>query len=73
VESTLELLRELDWVGLLDEPDRPAGGRYVLLCDPHQTPVAPLVGHTLIRPDGHTQAFWARAGLDDMSLAQAMA
>jgi membrane protein len=73
VESMLELLQELDWVGLLDEPDRPAGGRYVLLCDPHQTPVAPLLGHTLIRPDGHTQAFWARAGLDDMSLAQALA
>lgn len=72
VEPMLALLRELDWVGLLDEAALEHGGRYVLLCDPASTPVAPLLGHTLLKPDGHSMAFWARAGLDDMTLAQAM-
>ncbi|WP_236651176.1 YihY family inner membrane protein [Aquabacterium fontiphilum] len=73
IEPILAMLQDLDWVGHLDEADAGHGGRFVLLCDPAHTPVAPLAGATLIRPDGHTQAFWARAGLDDMTLAQAMA
>jgi len=73
IEPILTLLQDLDWVGHLDEGDAGHGGRHVLLCDPALTLLAPLAGATLIRPDGHTQAFWARAGLDDMTLAEAMA
>jgi membrane protein len=72
VEPMLALLQELDWVGLLAEERDDHGGRFVLICDPAQTPVAPLLGQTLLRPDGFTMAFWACAGLDDMSLAAAM-
>lgn len=72
LEPMLTLLRELDWVGLLDEAEQDHGGRHVLLCDPSTTLAAPLLGQTLLKPDGHTHAFWARAGLDDMTLAQAM-
>ncbi|WP_290867542.1 YihY family inner membrane protein [Aquabacterium sp.] len=71
IEPLLELLVQLDWAGRLDE-DGEAGGRFVLLCDPAQTRVAPLLGEVLIRPDGFTQGFWSEAGLDDMTLAQAL-
>jgi membrane protein len=68
----LELLMELDWVGLLDEPESDDGGRYVLLCDPDQTLAAPLVGRVLLQPDGFTMGFWSAARLDDLTLQQAL-
>ena len=72
VEPMLALLQELDWVGLLHDDTGDHGGRYILICDPATTPVAPLLGQTLLQPDGFTMAFWARAGLDDMTLAAAL-
>ena len=73
IEPLVEVLRGLDWVGLLEEVDGDGDGRLVLLCDPHHTSVAPLVGALLLRPDGVTQTFWHRAGIDEMTLAQALA
>jgi membrane protein len=72
IEPLLEVLRGMDWVGHLDETDGDRAGRVVLLCDPLRTPVAPLAGALLLRPDGVTATFWQQAGLDDMTLAQAM-
>jgi membrane protein len=72
IEPLLEVLRGMDWIGHLDETDGDRAGRVVLLCDPLRTPVAPLAGALLLRPDGITAAFWQQAGLDDMTLAQAM-
>ncbi len=72
IEPLLETLLSLDWIGLLDEPQSAHGGRYVLLCDPATTPIAPLVGALLLHPSGFTQGFWAKAGLDDMTLAAAL-
>jgi membrane protein len=72
IEPLVEVLRGLDWVGHLEETDGDRAGRIVLLCDPLRTPVAPLAGALLLRPDGVTSAFWQQAGLNDMSLAQAM-
>ncbi|MEN9452202.1 MAG: hypothetical protein RLZZ369_1261 [Pseudomonadota bacterium] len=72
IEPMLELLMELDWVGLLDEPESDDGGRYVLLCDPDQTLAAPLVGRVLLQPDGFTMGFWSAARLDDLTLQQAL-
>jgi membrane protein len=72
IEPLLEVLRGLDWVGLLEETDGDRAGRLVLLCDPLHTPLAPLAGALLLRPDGVTAAFWQHAGLNDMNLAQAL-
>ena len=72
IEPLLELLLELDWVGLLDEPEADDGGRYVLLCDPLQTLLAPLVGRVLLQPDGFTMGFWSAARLDELTLQQAL-
>ena len=47
IESVLESLMTLDWVGRLDEDGQP---RYVLLCDPVHTPLAPLVDALLLAP-----------------------
>ncbi|MFZ4552518.1 MAG: YihY family inner membrane protein [Aquabacterium sp.] len=73
IEPLLEGLVELDWIGQLNDEASRHGGRFVLLCDPLTTSVAPLVGSVLLKPDGFTQGFWSRAGLDDMTLAQALA
>lgn len=73
IEPLLEVLLALDWVGLLNEPESDDGGRYVLLCDPLQTPLAPLVGRVLLQPDGFTMGFWHAAHLDEVTLQQALA
>lgn len=72
IEPVLELLIELDWVGLLDDANEEQGGRYVLLCDPALTELAPLLGRVLLQPDGFTVGFWAAAKLDEITLAQAI-
>lgn len=72
IEPLLEILAELDWVALLDEPDAEGGGRYILLCDPPSTALAPLVGRVLLQPDGFTMGFWAAARMDELNLAQAL-
>lgn len=73
VEPLLEVLCALDWVGLLDEAGADQGGRYVLLCDPQQTLMAPLIGELLLRPDGYTEGFWQHARFDELTLAEALA
>ena len=67
VEPVLEHLKTLDWVLPLDE-----GGeaRYVLLCDPATTSVAPLVELLLLRTGAASMAF--RRRLEPMTLSQAI-
>ncbi len=72
IEPILETLVELDWIAHLDEPDAEGGGRFVLLCDPENTLVAPMVGRLLLKPDGFTFGFWTAAGLDDLTLDKAL-
>ncbi|WP_298011356.1 YihY family inner membrane protein [uncultured Aquabacterium sp.] len=70
-EPVLDLLVTLDWVGrLADEDD--TGGRYTLLCDPATTPLNPLLGALLLRPDGITIGFWHAARLDAITVADAL-
>jgi membrane protein len=68
IEPLLELLLTLDWVGLLDEAQEDRGGRFVLLCDPRTTLLAPLAGELLLKPDAFTMPFWAKARLDELTL-----
>jgi membrane protein len=69
LEPVVELLADLDWVSRLDE-----GGdaRHVLLCDPAATPLAPLVDRTLLEPGTASAAFRGAAGLDRLTLADAI-
>lgn len=69
VEPVLETLLALDWAGRLDEA---GAGRWVLLCDPARVPVQPLVGQLLLDPSPQVAPFWRRAGLDCMTLAEAL-
>ena len=66
------MLRELDWVALLEEVDGDRAGRAVLLCDPASTPISPLASRLLLKPDALTGGFWRQAGLDAMTLGQAL-
>jgi membrane protein len=71
IEPLVETLQELGWVALLDE-DAEDGARLVLLADPAQTRVAPLVNRLLLREDAWSAGFWRQGGLDRMTLAQAL-
>jgi membrane protein len=70
LEPLMELLARLSWIGRLDEASAP---RWVLLCDPARATLAPLVDATLLAPDTRVAAFRRRAGLDAITLAEALA
>jgi membrane protein len=72
IEPLLETLQQMDWIGLLAETQSDNGGRFILLCDPEKTRLAPLISELLLRPDGLTQNFWHQARFDAMTLAEAM-
>ena len=54
LESVLQILRMLDWVGTLEEE----GARYVLLAEPATTPIKPLCDALLLQPGASTR-FWS--------------
>jgi membrane protein len=57
--EVLDALKAMDWVGKLQESAGSDGGaRWVLLVDPVQTPVAPLVQNLLLPQEAQTSAFW---------------
>mgnify|MGYP006165873427 FL=1 len=72
IEPLLEALQALDWVGLLNEAGDDHGGRFVLLCNPDQTPAVPLLDDLLLRRDGVSEGFWGAARLDTLTLAQVL-
>lgn len=69
LEPMLDLLGELDWVAQLDEGAQP---RQVLLADPASTPLAPLLHRVLLAPGPMSTPFAEAAGLDRLTLAQAL-
>ncbi len=69
LEEPLRVLRQLDWVGCLDEEN----ARWVLLIDPMATPLAPLANSLLLKRTSHTEPMWAASGWDRLSLGQALA
>ena len=69
IESVLEALVTLDWVGRLDEERQP---RYVLLCDPAHTPLAPLVNAVLLAPIDVLALARAKLGIDDVRLSEVL-
>jgi len=69
IESALEALMAIDWVGRLDEEGTP---RYVLLCDPAHTPIGPLVDSLLLAPIPALEPVRARMRVGQMMLADAL-
>jgi membrane protein len=70
IESALETLVGLDWVGRLDEE---GVGRYVLLCDPQKTALQPLVDAMLLAPIDALAAARERMRVADIGLAEVLA
>lgn len=77
LEPALEALVGLDWVGRLEAEaavgPRQAEPRYVLLADPQATPLAPLVQRLLLERAPSLQGLWRSAGIDGLTLADALA
>jgi membrane protein len=69
IDPIVEALVSIDWVGRLDEE---GVQRLVLLAEPPATRLAPLVTALLLEPREATQAFWRRASLGEMTLAEAL-
>ena len=69
LEPVVDLLEDIDWVARLDEGGDP---RLVLLCEPANTPLKPLVDRTLLTPSISSSLFRQRAGLDTLLLAGAL-
>jgi len=69
IESVLEALMGLDWVGRLDEEGQP---RYVLLCDPEQTPLAPLVNALLLAPIAVLAPARGKLGIEAIRLCEVL-
>lgn len=62
LEEALTALTQLDWVARLNETDGRNEPRYVLLADPHQTPLMPLMQRLLIEPSDVTRGLWVKWG-----------
>ena len=75
LEPVLGLLTELDWVGQL-EPNADAGAdeesNYILLADPDQTPLEPLIQRLLLNKTDSTLPLWVAAGWSNIKLRQAL-
>lgn len=68
----LETLTRLDWVGRLDEAGLDAESRYVLLANPAQTPLEPLLQALLLVKSDPVHKVWEKAGLSRLLLADAL-
>jgi len=79
LEPVLEALTELDWVGQL-MPNAGAGAgagasmetNYILLADPDQTLLEPLMQRLLLDKTDATSALWTAAGWSQVRLRQAL-
>ncbi|MNR03516.1 hypothetical protein D3C85_1194130 [compost metagenome] len=65
------------WLGVLpDDGQTPTlddiEPRYVLLCEPDTTPLAPLLAHLLVDRTPSTEPLWQQGRWDDLTLRQAL-
>lgn len=68
LSPVLEVLQGLDWVGELATLKENEHPRYVLLVDPDQTPLKPLMERLLLAPHEALCGWWTHAGVDGMTL-----
>jgi membrane protein len=69
IESVLETLMTLDWVGRLDEEGQ---SRHVLLCDPAHTALKPLVDAVLLAPIDVLVPLRGKLGIDALQLSEVL-
>jgi membrane protein len=69
VNGVLEVLRSLDWVGLLRDGGGPQASRYVLLINPALTAAGPLANRLLVLREAASYPFWIATGLDQTALS----
>lgn len=62
LEEVLTVLTQLDWVARLSEDAANDEPRYVLLADPHQTALIPLMERLMLEPSDATRGLWMRWG-----------
>jgi membrane protein len=72
LEPVLQALIDLDWVGQLEPTDAIAEPRLLLLVDPEQTPLSPLVERLLLPPSTSIQKFWENAQMTSLKLRDAL-
>ncbi|MFT4241984.1 MAG: YihY family inner membrane protein [Acidovorax sp.] len=76
LQPVLEALTALDWVGQVADAAQGASDvpepRYVLLADPHNTPLEPLVQRLLLQRTDSLEPLWHRAGLAGLHLADVL-
>jgi membrane protein len=68
----LEQLRQLDWVGLIEVTEEQPVPRAILITDPSQTPLAPLVQRLLLPDDAALTNLWENARLRAMRLSDVL-
>ena len=71
IEPALEVLVALQWIGQLVEA-RDLESRYILLADPDQTPLEPLLQLLLLDKTDSTLPLWTHANWDALSLRQVL-
>ena len=72
LESPLQTLLSLDWIGKLDENSQGQGGRYVLLINPATTLLAPLSERLLLPNQPSTQKLWGKSQLSETHLSEVL-
>ena len=65
----MEALDELDWVGQLGTHTENEEPRHVLLFEPAQQPLRPLVERLLLKPDQSLSGWWEHDFLAGMTVA----
>ena len=71
LEPALEALTALQWIGQLVE-ERDLESRYILLADPDQTPLEPLMQRLLLDKTDSTLPLWTRANWGALNVRQVL-
>ena len=71
LEPALEVLAALQWIGQLVE-ERDLESRYILLADPDQTPLEPLILKLLLDKTNSTRPLWTHANWEGLKLRQVL-
>ena len=69
LSPVMEALDELDWVGQLGTHTENEEPRHVLLFEPAQQPLRPLVERLLLKPDQSLSGWWEHDFLAGMTVA----
>jgi len=72
LEPVLEVLCELDWIGLLQEGGEDEAPRYVLLANPATTPLAALLDALLLKQEDSTRNLWQSGHWSELKLRDAL-